>query len=334
MLDNVFIFNEEGLEFLSRIPDNYVDLILTDPPYITSRETGMDKWVDHVAAQDKEGSEDVKTTEQWEEYSSKRDWDMFFNNDDTLKRNFEKKLKAEPEFIGVKLELLSQAAEYIEKYTKSSMKKYKEDYLKYGSIYGKKFAVTTDYGEWDSEFTMEKLHLFMKHFYRILKDGGSCIVFFDIWKLSYLKEMMEEEKFKQPRFIEWIKTNPQPINSSRNYLTNCREIALSGVKKGSSTFNSKYDNAIYEYPLQGGKWRFHPTQKSLPLFEDLILKHSNEGDTVLDCFLGSGTTAVAAAKNNRKFIGCEMSEEYYQKSLDRLKNQCYSSEVINQGDEK
>jgi DNA modification methylase len=101
------------------------------------------------------------------------------------------------------------------------------------------------------------------------------------------------------------------------------------VKKGSSTFNSKYDNAVYEYPLQGGKWRFHPTQKSLPLFEDLILKHSNEGDTVLDCFLGSGTTAVAAAKNNRKFIGCEMSEEYYQKSLDRLKSQCYSGEVIN-----
>jgi len=327
--DNVFVFNKEGLEFLSEIPDNSIDLILTDPPYITSRETGMDKWVRHVAAQDQEGSVDLMTETQWEEYSSKRDWEVFFGEDDTLKRNFEKKLRKEPEFIGDKLELLSQAAEYIEKYTKSSMKKYKEDYLKYGSIYGKKFAVTTDYGEWDSEFTMEKLHLFMKHFYRILKDGGSCIVFFDIWKLSYLKEMMEEEKFKQPRFIEWIKTNPQPINSKRNYLTNCREIALSGVKKASSTFNSKYDNAIYEYPLQGGKWRFHPTQKSLPLFEDLILKHSNEGDTVLDCFLGSGTTAVAAAKNNRKFIGCEMSEEYYQKSLDRLKDQCYSDEVNN-----
>lgn len=322
-MKDINIFNKEGLEFLSEIPDNSIDLILTDPPYITSRETGMNKWVDHVAEQDKEGSRDVKTEEEWEKYSSKRDWDDFFRNDDTLKRNLEKKFQPEES---------KEASEYQERYTKSALKKYKQDYLKYGSIYGKKFAVTTDYGEWDSEFTMEKLHLFMKHFYRILKDGGSCIVFFDIWKLSYLKEMMEEEKFKQPRFIEWIKTNPQPINSSRNYLTNCREIALSGVKKGSSTFNSKYDNAIYEYPLQGGKWRFHPTQKSLPLFEDLIKKHSNEGDTVLDCFLGSGTTAVAAAKNNRKFIGCEMSEEYFKKSLDRLKDQCYSGEVINKGD--
>jgi site-specific DNA-methyltransferase (adenine-specific) len=303
VIDNVFVFNKEGLEFLSEIPDNSIDLILTDPPYITSRETGMDKWVDHVAEQDKEDAKNIKTEEEWLSYKTEDEWDMWMGNGNIPVEKRGKKLQ-----------------------------QLKKNYLKYGSIYGKQFAVTTDYGDWDNEFTMEKLHLFMKHFYRILKDGGSCIVFFDIWKLSYLKEMMEEEKFKQPRFIEWIKTNPQPINSNRNYLTNCREIALSGVKKGSSTFNSKYDNGIYKHPLQGGKWRFHPTQKSLPLFEDLIKKHSNEGDTVLDCFLGSGTTAVAAAKNNRKFIGCEMSEEYFKKSLDRLKDQCYSDEEINKGD--
>jgi len=46
-----------------------------------------------------------------------------------------------------------------------------------------------------------------------------------------------------------------------NYLTNCREIALIGVKDGNPTFNSSYDNGIYMFPLQGGKNRFHPTQK-------------------------------------------------------------------------
>lgn len=76
--------------------------------------------------------------------------------------------------------------------------------------------------------------------------------------------------FKQIRFIEWIKTNPQPLNSSLNYLTNCREVVLLGVKKSKPPFNSKYDNAIYKFPLHGGKNRFHPTQKSLPLFEELI----------------------------------------------------------------
>ena len=166
---------------------------------------------------------------------------------------------------------------------------------------------------------MEKLQLFVEHFYRVLREGGTCITFFDLWKLSYLKEQMEEAKFKQLRFIEWIKTNPQPVNSGVNYLTNCREIALLGVKKGKPTFNSKYDKGIYEYPIYAGKDRFHPTQKSLLLFEDLILKHSSEGDIVLDCFSGSGTTAIAALNAGRKFIGCEMDEEFFNKTIERVK---------------
>lgn len=122
---------------------------------------------------------------------------------------------------------------------------------------------------------------------------------------------MEKYKFKQLRFIEWIKTNPQPLNSKVNYLTNCREIALIGVKNSKPTFNSKYDNGVYSYPLQGGIARTHPTQKNILLFEDLIKKHSNENDTILDTFLGSGTTSIACKNLNRKFKGCEKSTEYF-----------------------
>ena len=68
--------------------------------------------------------------------------------------------------------------------------------------------------------------------------------------------MYDSAKFKQVRFIEWIKTNPQPRNSNVNYLTNCREVAVSAVKGGKPTFNSKYDKGIYEYPLYTGKDRF------------------------------------------------------------------------------
>ena len=126
---------------------------------------------------------------------------------------------------------------------------------------------------------------------------------------------MEKYKFKQIRFIEWIKTNPQPLNSNTNYLTNCREMALLGVKGSKPTFNSKYDNAIYHFPIQNGKDRFHKTQKSIPLFEELIKKHSNEGDIVLDTFLGGGTTAIACKNTNRNFKGCEISKEYYDKIM-------------------
>ena len=351
---NIDLLHKDGLDFLSDIPDDSVDLVLVDPPYITSRETGMNKWVDHVAKQNKKDAKNIKTEEEWQEYCSSRDWEEFFSDDAKLVKNLEQKFEKEAGTIQQEMEQLEEAGKYRERYITSTMKKYKEDYLKYGSIYGKKFAVTTDYGDWDNEFTMEMLEMFMKHFYRILKKGGTAIVFFDIWKLSYLKEMMEgclerpriipktkkkdetEEEFQarvfeaknnpiikygfsQIRFIEWIKTNPQPINSSVNYLTNCREIALTGVKKGKGTFNSKYDNGIYHFPLQGGKDRFHPTQKSLPLFEALIEKHSNEGDLVLDCFAGSATTAIAAINTNRNFIGCELQEEYFHKAKERIK---------------
>jgi site-specific DNA-methyltransferase (adenine-specific) len=194
----------------------------------------------------------------------------------------------------------------------------RDNYIKYGTIYGKKYCVKTDYGEWDSEFTMDVLDRFIGEYYKKLRIGGTMIMFFDIWKISELKALLDKHKFKQIRFIEWIKTNPQPLNSKVNYLTNCREIALLGVKGGSPTFNSKYDNGIYEFPLQGGKNRFHPTQKSLRLFEELIKKHSNEDSVVLDTFLGSGTTAFACKNTNRRFKGCEISNEYYDKIMEIL----------------
>ena len=178
-----------------------------------------------------------------------------------------------------------------------------------------KFCVQTEFGEWDKAFSMEILEQFVEKFYKKLRKGGTCIIFFDIWKISYLKELLEKYKFKQIRFIEWIKTNPQPRNSKVNYLTNCREIALLGVKGGKPTFNSSYDNAIYKFPFPGGKKRFHPTQKSLDLFKALITKHSNENDTVLDPFLGSGTTARACRDLKRNFKGCEVSKEYYDKVI-------------------
>jgi len=168
---------------------------------------------------------------------------------------------------------------------------------------------------------MKKLEEFIQLFYKKLRKGGTCIIFFDLWKLSYLKEAMEKYKFKQIRFIEWIKTNPVPLNQSVNYLTNSREIALLGVKGGKPTFNSKYDKGIYEYPIQGGKNRFHPTQKNIKLFEDLIKKHSNEGDLVLDTFLWGGTTAIACKNTQRKFIGSEINKDYYKKVKGLLEGQ-------------
>ena len=192
---NIVLKHQEGLEFLSGIADNSIDLVLTDPPYEISRSTGF----------------------------------LNSNGEKTIER----------------------------------------------------FKMSYEFGEWDERST--NLAPFVSEFYRILRPSGTMIMFYDLWKLTNLAEIMDKSKFKQLRFLEWVKTNPVPINSKINYLTNSREIALSGVKKSKPTFNSQYDNGIYRYPIYHAKDRFHPTQKSLPLFEELIKKHSNEGDLVLDC---------------------------------------------------
>ena len=197
----------------------------------------------------------------------------------------------------------------------------RETNFKSGEAKGKdtdRFRVSMDFGDWDSDFT--GLDEVIKELYRVLRKGGTLICFYDIWKISILRRYFDDAKFRQIRFIEWVKTNPVPINSKINYLTNAREIAVVAVKEGKATFHSEYDNGIYRYPICHDRGRFHPTQKPLALIEELVVKHSNEGDTVLDCFAGSATTAVAAYNQSRNFIGCELSKEYYKKSIKRLKD--------------
>lgn len=275
MTDGISVQCTDGFTLLDKIENKSVNLILTDPPYIVSRDSGMDKHYNQVKENEEKNIKYIKSEEEWATFKSEKGI-----ADDANKNN----------------------------------------YMRYGSIYGKKYAVKTQFGEWDKDFTIETLDNFIKEYYKKLKQGGTLIMFFDIWKITTLKDLFEKHKFKQLRFIEWIKTNPQPRNSKVNYLTNCREIALVGVKGGKPTFNSEYDNGIYKYPLQGGKNRFHPTQKSLGLFEDLIKKHSNEGDMIMDTFLGSGTTAIACKNTNRKFVGCEVLQEYCEKIMTLLED--------------
>ena len=64
----------------------------------------------------------------------------------------------------------------------------------------------------------------------------------------------------------------------------------------------------------------HPTQKPVDLFEYLIKTYTNEGDTVLDNCMGSGTTAIACMNTNRNFIGFELDKGYYDIILERIKN--------------
>ena len=137
-----------------------------------------------------------------------------------------------------------------------------------------RFAVSMDFGAWDH--CQIDLAEMARVFYRALRRGGTAIVWYDLWKIGEVKEAMEQAGFKMIRQIIWEKTNPVPLNMKATYLSNCREMAVSGVKGGKPTFHSEYDSGIYRYsiPRHNGN-RQHPTQKEEGLFSELVLKHSN-----------------------------------------------------------
>ena len=117
-----------------------------------------------------------------------------------------------------------------------------------------------------------------------------------------------------------------PRNIDRRYVQDM-EFAVWAIKKGAKwVFNKpddkKYLRAIYTAPVVSGSERTeHPTQKSLKVMQEIMQIHTNENDLVLDPFMGSGSTGVAAINNGRKFLGIELSEKYYNIALNRLSNQ-------------
>lgn len=178
-----------------------------------------------------------------------------------------------------------------------------------------RFAVSMEFGEWDQQEI--NLTTLAHSAFGALRKGGTAIVFYDVWKITKLAEALSSAGFVQLRLIEWMKTNPVPLNSKINYLTNAREVAVLAVKGGKPTFNSVYDNGVYNFPIPRGK-RLHPTQKPLRLFKELVQKHSLEGDLVVDPFLGSGTSAIAALECSRRFKGCDVSAKYASIAQKRL----------------
>jgi DNA modification methylase len=180
-----------------------------------------------------------------------------------------------------------------------------------------RLGVSMEFGEWDNPGNVD-LDAVIRELFRVTKKGGTAILFYDLWKITPLQEMMIKAGFKQLRFIEWVKKNPVPLNSKINYLTNAREIALVGIKGSNPKFHSEYDNGIYSHPIYHSKHRIHPTQKPVELMCELIEKHSDVGDVVADVFLGSGTTVVAAIKKHRKCIGCEIDSKMYARMMERI----------------
>ena len=125
-------------------------------------------------------------------------------------------------------------------------------------------------------------------------------------RVNYYPQMEEGEPYKRTRKVN---NGDKPNNHKL------------GVTSESETINTgyRYPSTVQFFQQ---KWRrqdqVHPTQKPVALMEYLIKTYSNEGDTVLDFTMGSGTTGVACVNTNRKFIGIEQDEGYFKIAQDRI----------------
>lgn len=180
-----------------------------------------------------------------------------------------------------------------------------------------------DFGEWDKNFNLTE---WIQIAEPLLKKGSNIIIF-NSWKnMTTIVESLEANGFEVKDMIRWKKTNAMPRNRDRRFITDY-EIAVWAIKKGGKwTFNRLSET--YEIPeivggitprsekINGG----HPTQKPIYVMEWLIKRLTNEGDTILDPFMGSGTTGIAAKNLNRNFIGIELDNNYYNMACDRISN--------------
>ena len=178
-----------------------------------------------------------------------------------------------------------------------------------------------DFGAWDKEFDCEKLSIFSK----LLKKDGSVVLFHSFEQYSNIKNTFENNGLICKDRIIWEKTNPMPRNRDRRYISNCELGSWYVMKDSKWIFNrqdEKYQKMIFRYPSEsgGGFVRYHPTQKNLKLMEELVKIHTDENDTILDCFMGSGTTGVACVNTNRNFIGIELDDNYFKIAEERIHN--------------
>lgn len=196
--------------------------------------------------------------------------------------------------------------------------------------------VSVNKGLWDTELSFEEKHKFNKEWLlkcnRIMKPNATIWVSGTLHNIYSIGMALEETGYKILNNITWQKTNPPPNLGCRNFTHSTETIiwAKKNSKKAKHYYNydlmKMYNNNkqmkdVWTGPLtpkSEKKFGKHPTQKPLYILERIVEASTKKGDTILDPFLGSGTTGVAAKKLDRKFIGIELDENYFEIARKRI----------------
>jgi site-specific DNA-methyltransferase (adenine-specific) len=195
--------------------------------------------------------------------------------------------------------------------------------------------VSVNKGAWDRSRGPDANHEFNRAWLgacqRILKPNGTLWVSGTAHIIHSAGFAMQQLGFKLLNDISWVKPNPPP-NLSCRYFTHSTETIIWAAKnkKSHHTFHYKLMKQLAGGKQMKSVWQIpppepwekrfgkHPTQKPVALLERILLASSNEGDLVLDPFLGSGTTAIAALRLLRSVWGIEISAAYVELALSRI----------------
>ena len=199
----------------------------------------------------------------------------------------------------------------------------------------------TTQNKWDSCIDLD---LLWKQYERIIKDNGAILLFaqtpFDkVLGVSNLKLLKYEWIYIKTKPTGFLNAKKMPLKKHENILVfykklptyNPQGIIKDGKKEVKRTNNGNYGECskttirqYTNYPTSTlnynnvFKKQFHQTQKPIELLEYLIKTYTNENDIVLDNCMGSGSTGVACKNLNRKFIGIELNDTYYEIAKNRI----------------
>lgn len=173
---------------------------------------------------------------------------------------------------------------------------------------------TDKYEKIAGDVSLEWLKPFLLQAYRVLKENTHIYLFCNDYAISDFRRELEVAGFTPKRTLVWVKNNHTSGDLEGDYA-NKTEFVVFGHKGRRELNGSRDTNVVHAKRVETA---FHPTQKPSDLMQYFIGKSSNEGDTVLDPFAGSGSTLVAAKYLNRKSVGIELSEQYCEIARKRL----------------
>lgn len=306
------ILNDDCLNAFKNIEDKSVDLVLIDPPYNIGKDKKWDKW---------------KTVNAYVEFMGQ------------VFKECERVLKDNGSFYFFHNDFLQivELQNYINKNTNFQFKQL--------LVWNKRFNEASNKGFLDGFIEVEKLRNYQKMaeyclYYTFQTDSGDIKEFKSL--RDYFKYIQLETGLNKKQIIDKIGQRADhcfrhsssqwdlPTEETYNELINIFNIDKYEGFKTYKELRQEYEELRYIYNNQKEhhsimnyeivKKQGHITPKPVDLLEYIIKTSSNEGDIVLDCFMGSGSTGVACLNTGRKFIGIEKEEKYFKISCERMEN--------------